>query len=266
MVDEVNKIRSHKIKNGNIFLCCKINGETRELFSLNFNDKRELFYIFPSDSTQKIDILQDSKWITQRRDDHVTFHRDGKIHTRFKKENRKEKGYRFNAKSKVNIFDVDSNSVLPLSLHSFFIGSALDNLEQLDISNKKILADRINDDFPLINLDKNTITWELSELKDFSVLLFVLGKDLNPSTLPANHPLSLLMDKNYMQPILLPWSSPSDFFSDSKLWIIFSSKVVHCPNEYKEIAKKRSDNFNPMAWHLHSYGICPPWKEIDKMK
>ncbi len=266
MTSNIDKRREYKIHNGNIFFCCEINETKRELFSLYFNDKRELFYIFPSDSTQKIEMLQHNEWVTQRRDDHISFHRDGGIHTRFKKEYRKKKGYRFNAKNETNVFDVDSNSVIPLSVHSFFLGSALTSLKHLDKSNEEILMERINDEFPIISLENNIVTWNIPELQNFSVLIFALGKDLNPSSLPLNHPLDLIMDKNYYQPILLPWTTPQKFHNDSKLWIIFSTKTVFCPDEYKKIAIEKSDNQNPMAWHLHSYGVCPPWEEIKKMK
>jgi len=83
-MNSLNAIRDYKIRMGNIFICVEIDNKKRELFSLNFNDKREMFYIFPYNSTQIIDTRQNNQWRKQRRDDHVSFHRDGHIHTMYK--------------------------------------------------------------------------------------------------------------------------------------------------------------------------------------
>ncbi len=257
--------RDYKINNGNLFLCIKEGSVTRELFSLAFNDEREMLLSFPTDPTQVITSYENGNWVRSRRCDHVSYHKDGKIHAVNKEVNRQKKTYKVNVKNKANVFDLGDTLVLPLSLHSFFLGTANDELKCLDKKNSVILLERINSEFPPIGEEGRKLEWQLDKPMNFSIILFALGKDLSPETLPCEHPISKLMDRRFEQPILYPWGNPNEH-NDSKLWVIFSMKTVRFPHDDERVVLDKLSSPDPKVWHLMSFGIAPPWKEIEGMK
>lgn len=261
MSSDIIKRREYKIKNNNVFFCFNINGERRELFSLNFNNKRELFYIFPTDPTEKIERYHNDNWEIQRNDDHISFHRDGEIHTTFKHENRKKKGYFINSQNEKNVFEIEPNSVFPIMVHSFQIETYFKEIDLLDKTKKAKMKEVFNDTLPIVDFDKNTFTWDIQNPCDFSILIFGLGEKLDPKTLPYNHPLSVLMDKKYLHPVLLPWTTPDSHYDDVKLWIIISSKTLN--SEFMPVIPKSN---GLMSNYLHSYVAVPKWKTIETMK
>jgi len=225
----------------------------------------EMFYSFPSDSTQIIQTYVDGTWQEQRKDDHVSFHRDGRIHTMHKEANRKQKSYRFNAKHHSNAFELHDDHVLPLMIHSFFLGSAEASMQTLTGRDKIVLKEAFDAEFPSIDTTRNTIVWELTEFVDFTIVLFALGRNLHPSTLPPGHPISRLVDCDKMQPILLPWSTPETILSEPKVWAVFSRFTAQAPDGFLQLAESRVQHDDPKAWHLQAYGVCPPWRELDKL-
>lgn len=246
--------------------CATIQGKQLKLFSLSFNKKRELFYVFPNNSSLIIQYHSANESKLGRMYDHVSFHNSGKIHTMFKSL-KKEKDYIVRGDNPGNVFDLKDDAIFPLMIQSFYFKTLFDKLTSQTSEEILKTITSLNKIFPEVTPTNNVISWDMNPIQNFSTIIVLLGRKLNPENVLHNPALSHLPNLHKRQQIVFPWSKPPDLHSDSKLWIMFSDKTLSISEEESAILKNKMSAKKPALKisEVSSFGVCPPWPELSKL-
>ncbi|MCK4922386.1 MAG: hypothetical protein KAS71_15140 [Bacteroidales bacterium] len=136
-------------------------------------EKCELFYHFPWGSRTKgkyipIDLTDENNGYLY---DHISFHSDGKVHSKAKND-KKKKIYLNNLDIEKNIFNLERSHFLPFLVDSFFI-------------------DNINNHSRFKEIDINQLRsfkiWEIPKNKSFSIILISKCGLINPGKMIKDH-------------------------------------------------------------------------------
>jgi hypothetical protein len=126
----------------------------------------ELYYHFPwgSRSPSKYQDVRTNKIDNWHLPDHISFHKNGRIHTKLKDE-KKKKLYLEPIEIEINPFNLERGHFLPIYLESFFV------------EDKEWVKKRLKPENPSFS---NATVWNLNSIKNFSLLIISKCGSVDP--------------------------------------------------------------------------------------
>jgi hypothetical protein len=244
------------MKNFGIRLVAKYNNKNYHFATLKFKFNKELIYVFEFFDKRKMVNFHDFETgveKTQRTVDHISFHRDGKVHLCYK--NIKGKGRKMNeVKLKGNPFCIPNSQYAPLLVHSIYF-------DLLRMNIQKEISD----------IDSQDIFFEVFPSKKFSIVLFSLGAEVNYRSMLSSKQFNGVFNISKSRLVVEPFLEHSDvdierisfgIFKDVNILLAYTEKVINVPDELIEHENKNNKEIGSIS----PFSIMPTEDKIRRLK
>lgn len=212
------------------------------LFSICVNANKELFIVF-SKSRGLLIKEYDIKNLTERMvksTDHFSYHKSGDVHLRTQDAKNKPTYLKMGS-YKTGPGDFPENEYTPLLIMSYTLDRYSKFILSGEFSAIKSLQDAFNSLFDNRIPDSVRIDLEENEKSDFSVIIYIVGKNVHPDVILNDEKLKKLspFKGHYCVYPFQKTDSPVNFYTDVKLLLITTKRILKMDGKHIDYIKSK---------------------------